>query len=105
MEEHMIVTWALVAALALPPNRWFAPDKVKHFFLAAFVQSVSYSALRLADVRHDEALVGATGITALAAIGKEAHDRRAGRGFSSRDLVWDAAGVAGASLLLRRSVR
>ena len=27
-------------------DRWFAPDKAKHFFTAAFVQSASFSGLR-----------------------------------------------------------
>ena len=99
------MAWAFVLVLQVPDDRWFAPDKVKHFFLAAFIQSVSYSALRVADVEHSAAVAGASGITALAAVGKELYDRRTERGFSPRDLVWDAAGAWGATLLLNRSVR
>ena len=101
----MILAWAFVVVLHVPDDRWFAPDKIKHFFLAAFVQSVSYSALRVADVEHSAAVAGASGITALAALGKELYDRRTESGFSPRDLVWDAAGASGATLLLSRTVR
>lgn len=84
---------------------WFGPDKIKHFFASAFVQSVSYSALRAVDASHGPALVGATLTSAAVAVGKEVHDARRGMGFSGRDLVWDAAGVGGATLLLDRTRR
>jgi hypothetical protein len=41
-------------AVAVPPpgrvipDSWFASDKVKHFFMSAFIESVSYSALQAA---------------------------------------------------------
>ncbi len=101
----MILTWSFILALQVPPDRLFAVDKLKHFLLAAFVQSVSYSALRLADVEHSNALAGASGVTALAAVGKELHDWRSGRDFSPRDLLWDAAGASGATVLLSRTAR
>ena len=99
------MAWAFVLVLQIPDDRWFAADKVKHFFLAAFIQSVSYSALRVADVEHSAAVAAAGGITAFAAVGKELYDRRTESGFSPRDLVWDAAGASGATLLLSRTVR
>ena len=34
-------------------DHWFGTDKIKHFFLSAFVESVTYSALRASNVRHD----------------------------------------------------
>ena len=40
-------------------DHWFGADKVKHFFMSAFVESVTYSALRGANVRHDPALIAA----------------------------------------------
>lgn len=98
---------ALVVAvqLQLPPDRWFAADKVKHFFLSAFIQSVSYSALRAADVPHGTALAGASVSTLAFGVGKEYRDWR-GRGeFSVRDLGWDIAGGAAASVVLVKTQR
>lgn len=129
----MIATWLLAATLQLappmlpPPLRgpasaestarvvrtsqvpdgdpWFGVDKVKHFFTSAFVQSVTYGALRATNVDHRSSMYGATAATALLGIGKELRDWRGGRGFSARDLVWDAGGAAAASLLLDRARR
>ncbi len=92
----------LVGALLLQSggDSWFGVDKLKHFFDSAFVQSVSYSALRTLDVGHDRALVGASCVTATFAVGKELYDARRGSFFSARDLVWDVAGAGTATLLL-----
>jgi uncharacterized protein YfiM (DUF2279 family) len=84
-------------------DSWLSADKVKHFFVSAFVQSVSYSALRTARVSHDGALVGASALTLMVGVGKELHDDRSGERFSVRDLAWDAAGAGAAAALLSRS--
>ncbi len=84
-------------------DSWLSADKVKHFFMSAFVQSVSYSALRTARVSHDGALVGASALTLVVGVGKEIHDDRSGEHFSVRDLAWDAAGAGTATVLLARS--
>lgn len=84
-------------------DRWFAADKAKHFFSAAFVQSVSFSGLRLTGIGRNGALVGATVVTSVVSVGKEVHDRRSGGEFSVKDLVWDAGGLLAASLLLHRT--
>jgi uncharacterized protein YfiM (DUF2279 family) len=86
-------------------DRWFGADKAKHFFLAAFVQSAWYSALRTAHVNNTAALSGATAVAGAVSVGKEVHDRRSGSIFSVRDLTWDAAGMAAASSLLTRTRR
>jgi len=105
------LTFALLLALqgapAAPPpeDRWFSADKIKHFFVSAFVQSLTYSALRSADLHHRDALAGAAVASAAIAVGKELRDMRGETGFSGRDLVWGAAGVAGASLLLDQTRR
>jgi len=91
--------------LAAPRDHWFGADKLKHFFVAAFTQSVAYSALQAARVRHDHALAGAWGVTAAVSVAKEIHDRRTTGLFSVRDLVWDAAGAGVATLLIDRSIR
>jgi len=49
--------------------------------------------------------VAATGVTAAVSIGKELFDAHTGGTPSFRDLTWDAAGAAGATLLLQHSVR
>ena len=86
-------------------DSWFGVDKMKHFFMGAFVQSVSYSAVRATGVSHDAALLSASVMTMGVGIGKELWDARGGGTASARDLTWDAAGAGTATLLLRRSVR
>jgi uncharacterized protein YfiM (DUF2279 family) len=104
----MIVPLALAllqAPVTPPKDHWFGADKLKHFFVAAFTQTVTYSVLQAAKVKHEPALAGATAVTAAVSIAKEVHDRRSTSLFSLRDLVWDAAGAGMASLLITRSVR
>ena len=101
---------ALCGCLALlppepPRDRWFGEDKVKHFLASFFVQSVAYASLRAADAPHGSALAGATAATAAVGLWKERVDRRRTGLFSARDLAWDAAGAAAASLLLSRAER
>ncbi len=81
-------------------DKWFGSDKLKHFFLSAFIESVSYSALRAANVRHGPALVAASTITLGAGVGKELYDRRSYGLFSVKDLTWDVAGNAAAATVL-----
>jgi len=91
---------------AVPPrDAWFGADKLKHFFVAAFTQSVAYTALQSARVRHDHALAGAWAVTAAASVAKEFHDKRTTGLFSVRDLAWDAAGAGVATVLMTRSQR
>jgi uncharacterized protein YfiM (DUF2279 family) len=91
--------------LALPGDDWFAPDKVQHFFSSAFVQSMSYGALRTTGVSHGVALAGASVTSAAVGVGKEVHDLRTHGEFSVRDLTWDAIGAGAASVLLVRTQR
>jgi len=100
----MRVTFLLVVALQGPPSdRWFSPDKFKHFFMAAFVQSVTYSALRATDLGHRSSLIGASTASVAISVGKEMSDARRTGLFSKRDLVWDAAGIGASTLLLERT--
>lgn len=101
----MIVPLALSLSLVTPPDHWFGSDKLKHFFMAAFTQSVTYSVLQTAGVRHDPALASAFAVTAAVSVAKEVHDRRRYGLFSIRDLVWDAAGAGAASVLIHNAVR
>jgi uncharacterized protein YfiM (DUF2279 family) len=102
---HVLVAAALLWSVPRSAEpRWFAPDRIKHFFLSFFVQSASYSVARAANADRGAALIAASGVTAAAAISKEVWDRRRGTGFSSGDLVWDALGAGAASALLVRTV-
>ena len=81
-------------------DKWIAPDKLKHFFMSAFIESASYSALRAARVNHHDALVSAAGIAVSAGIAKEVHDSWTEEGFSTRDVTWDLAGTAAGAAFL-----
>ena len=101
----MIAQVAFSMSLAAPPDNWFGSDKLKHFFIAAFTQTVAYSAFQAARVHHDQALVGAWAVTATVSVAKEVRDRRSYGLFSYRDLVWDAAGAGVATLVIAKTVR
>ena len=88
-----------------PSDGWFGRDKLQHFFSSAFVQSIAYGSLRGAGISHGAALAGASVTTAAVGVGKELRDRRVKGEFSSRDLVWDAAGAGSMTLLLTRTAR
>jgi uncharacterized protein YfiM (DUF2279 family) len=89
------------ASASVPGGRWLATDKVKHFFMAAFVQSTTYSAFRATTLDHRSSLVGATVLSAGLSVAKELSDRRT-TGFSVPDLVWDAAGIGTSTVVLDR---
>ena len=102
----MRLTLLLALSLQGPPaDRWFSADKIKHFFMGAFVQSVSYSALRATGISHRSSLLGATAGNVVISVGKEVADSRRTGLFSRRDLVWDAAGAGASTLLLTRTER
>jgi len=101
----MIAQVALALSLTAPPDNWFGSDKLKHFFIAAFTQTVAYSAFQAARVHHDQAVVGAWAVTATVSVAKEIRDRRSYGLFSYRDLVWDAAGAGVATLVIAKTVR
>ena len=83
-------------------DSWLSAAKLKHFFVSAFVQSVSYSALRTARVSHDGALVGASAMMLTVGVGKEIYDDRSDKYFSVRHLAWDAAVARAATVILSR---
>lgn len=92
-------------ALAPPGDAWFGRDKVKHFVMSAFTQSVAYSALQAAGAGRAEALAGATVATLAVGAGKEIVDHRAGRSASVRDVAWNVAGAGAATLVILRTER
>ena len=94
------------AQVAATRDSWFGIDKIKHFFISAFVESVSYSALQAAHVNRRPALAGAIGVSAAIGVARELHDKRTpGNHFSYRDLTWDALGIGAGVLMLERTVK
>lgn len=129
----MTTAWGLAAALALaaarpdslrppPPvdsaavaarggagagaaDPWIGTDKVKHFVLAGFAESVAFAAARTAGAARRPALAVGAAVGLAVSVGKELADR-GGRGQPSvRDLAWDAAGIAAYAVLLARTPR
>lgn len=89
-----------------PAESFFGPDKIQHFFVSAFLQSFTYSALRATKASHQSSLAGATATSVLFGLGKEVRDKRGtSQLFSVRDLVWDAGGIGTATLLIGHSRR
>lgn len=77
-------------------------DKLKHFLIAGFVESVAFAGLQAAGTERRVSLAGAGGATAVVAIGREIHGRRTTGLFSLGDLAWDALGAGAAMLILTR---
>lgn len=98
---------AAILALSLPfaADGWFGADKMKHFFMSAFIQSIAYSSVRAAGASHDGAFVSATAATAGFGLGREIYDGRVKRAFSYKDLVWDGAGLAAGMVLVNNARR
>jgi len=87
-------------------DSWFGIDKLKHFFMSAFIESVSYSALQVMGVKHRSAMGGAIGVTLGFGLARELHDRRMpGNIFSLRDLTWDALGTGAGAILSAHTIR
>lgn len=74
-------------------DRWFGPDKGKHFAASLVVQLASYGMLRVCGVNQASAQIVAASVGSAAGIGKEIWDARGHGDPSIRDLTWDAIGV------------
>ena len=96
----------IYAQTAVTRDSWFGIDKIKHFFISAFIESVSYSALQAAHVDRQPAMAGAIGVSAAFGVARELHDKRTpGNHFSYRDLTWDALGITAGAVMLKRTVK
>ena len=98
-----VALWLL--AFPLAADKWFGADKMKHFFMSAFIQSIAYSSARAAGASHDGAFVSATAATVGFGVGREIYDGRVKRAFSYKDLVWDGAGLAAGVVLVNKAQR
>jgi putative lipoprotein len=96
----------IYAQTAVTRDSWFGIDKIKHFFISAFIESVSYSALQAARVDRRPAMAGAIGVSAAFGVARELHDKRTpGNRFSYRDLTWDAVGITAGAVMLKRTAK
>ena len=89
---------------AHPRDSWLGIDKLKHFFMSAFIESLTFGGLQAIGANRCTAFAGAITTTAGFAIGKEMYDRKSYGLFSYRDLTWDAAG-AGAAIVMLKSTQ
>lgn len=99
----LVVTRTITLLLVLagpPPDPWFGVDKLKHFLLSGMVQCTSASLARSAGIERNPARMMGAVLTVSVGVGRELHDRRSGKSFSVKDLVWDALGGTAAVALL-----
>ena len=85
-----------------PEDPWFGRDKAKHFAVSALLQGAGHALGRAAGLDYRDAAWTAAGLTLGVGLGKEFHDRRAGRIFSWRDLTADVAGGGTAAVFVRQ---
>ncbi len=87
------------------PDSFTGPDKVKHFFMSAFIEAVGFSALQSVGAGRGASVGAATALTLGIGLARETHDRRTKGLFSFGDLTWDAVGTAAALLLVSHMQR
>ena len=99
-----VVGCASPRATLLPaPDPIFGVDKVKHFFIAGFIESMTFAGLQAAGTERSTARFGAIGTTAVVSFGREIHDRRTKGLFSTRDLFWDGLGAGAALIVINKT--
>ena len=86
-----------------PADPVFGVDKVKHFFIAGFVESMSFAGMQAAGSGRPAARASAIAVTAIVSVAREVHDKRRKGLFSVRDLAWDAIGASAALLVLNKT--
>jgi Predicted periplasmic lipoprotein (DUF2279). len=88
-----------------PRDTFLGPDKVKHFFMSAFIESFGFAGMEWVGASRGAAIGTATAITAAAGVGREIHDKITKKLFSFGDLTWDAIGTGAALLLVSHTQR
>ena len=102
--RHMAASAAVILSLQLSFfDGLLGADKLKHFFLTAFIQSVAYSSAQALGADRDGAMRASIGVAAGAAVGREIYDARVKGRFSVPDLLWGAGGMGAASAMLRHT--
>ena len=88
-----------------PADPVFGVDKVKHFFIAGFVESMTFAGMQAVGSNLSTARTSAISVTAIVSLGREIHDRKTKGLFSVRDLAWDAIGASATLLVLNKTQR
>jgi uncharacterized protein YfiM (DUF2279 family) len=89
-------------SMVQPADAWFAEDKVRHFLASFAATGYAYAGMRSVGAEPEVALpLGALAAAGLG-IWKELADRAGGAAISTRDLVWDAAGIALGMVLIHQ---
>ena len=99
----VLIAAPLEAQKVKPPDPMFGVDKVKHFFIAGFVESMSFAGMQAVGSSRSTARTGAIGAAAVVSIAREIHDKKKKGLFSVRDLAWDAIGASAALLVLNKT--
>ena len=87
------------AAQAAEPDPWFGRDKAMHFSVSFALAGNAYADSTPFTKRAGIRVLTAVGVALSAGIAKEVYDHYEGRGFSWRDLTWDAVGTATGTLV------
>ena len=82
---------------------WFGEDKLQHAFASLTVVAFAYGGSRTATLEHSPALAVAITAGAFTGVWKEWRDRKAGKPFSARDLLWDALGIGAGAVLMSQA--
>lgn len=88
---------------AKPADPIVGVDKAKHFFIAGFVETMTFAGLEAAGASRSPAKSGAIAMTLAVSIGREIHDKRTKGLFSVRDLAWDLIGGTAAMLVINKT--
>ena len=86
-----------------PSDPIIGVDKAKHFFIAGFVETMTFAGLESVGGSRSSARSGAIAKTASVSMGREIHDRKTKGLFSVRDLAWDAIGAGAAMLVINKT--
>jgi putative lipoprotein len=105
LSVSLLAPTALSAQARHQSDSWWGADKVKHFLMSAFIESVTFSGFQAAGANRNAAFSGAFAAAAAFGIGKEFSDRRTKGLFSYRDLVWDGLGTGAGFLVLKSTQR
>lgn len=113
--RYALVVMAMVAvmpdalraqsATPKPSDSIIGVDKVKHFFIAGFVESMTFASLQAAGANRLPARTAAISATAIVSVAREIHDRKTKGLFSVRDLLWDSIGATAGILLINKTQR
>ena len=102
---HIALADTILVHSSTPRDTFLGPDKVKHFFMSAFIESVGFAGMEAVGANRGASIVTAAAVTAAAGIGREVHDKITKKLFSLGDLAWDGVGIGSALLLISHTQR